>query len=146
MRLIFLLALLPLAFGDDSPLVNADDLDPYENVNEEEFEALFDLDPADDPEEEARRAEALKENEEKIKEENELYSEGKNSWFDSLNDFANLPQDEFEAEKTGEVDPPGFGRGLLHPTGEGFLQKEVAKLLFFNDLLFHDIPLKVRTE
>ena len=90
MRPIFLLALLPLAFCDDSlqPLVNADDLDPYENANEEEFEALFDIAPADDPEEEARRAEALKENEAKIKEENELYSEGKRPWFDAVNDFA----------------------------------------------------------
>ena len=109
----------PLVIANEVPIPNADEIDYYENINEEEFEALFDLTPADDPEEEARRAEALKENEEKIKEENELYSEGKNSWFDSLNDFANLPQDEFEAEKTGEVDPPGFGRGLLHPTGEG---------------------------
>jgi len=119
MRSIFLLALFPLALCDDSlqPLVNADDLDPYENANEEEFEALFDIAPADDPEEEARRAEALKENQAKIKEENELYSEGKRPWFDAINDFANLPQDEFEAEKTGEIDPPGFGRGLLEPTG-----------------------------
>ena len=139
MKLIFILALLPLALCDDSPqsLVNAEDLDPYENVNEDEFEAMFDLAPADDPEEEARRAEALKENEAKIKEENELFSEGKRTWFDAVNEFANLPEDEFEAEKTGEVDPPGFGRGLLEPTGEALVYK-----LY---LLLHDILLKVRT-
>ena len=129
MRPIFLLALLPLAFCDDSlqPLVNADDLDPYENANEVEFEALFDIAPADDPEEEARRAEALKENEAKIKEENELYSEGKRPWFDAVNNFANLPQDEFEAEKTGEIEPPGFGRGLLEPRGESLVYRVSQK-------------------
>ena len=110
----------PLVIANEVPIPNADEIDYYENINEEEFEALFDLTPADDPEEEARRAEALKQNEALIKEENELYSEGNRTWFDAVNEFANLPADEFEAEKTGDAEPPAFARGLIEPTG-GFV-------------------------
>ena len=110
----------PLVIANEVPIPNADEIDYYENINEEEFEALFDLTPADDPEEEARRAEALKQNEALIKEENELYSEGNRTWFDAVNEFANLPADEFEAEKTEDAEPPAFVRGLIEPTG-GFV-------------------------
>ena len=110
----------PLVIANEVPIPNADEIDYYQNINEEEFEALFDLTPADDPEEEARRAEASKENEALIKEENELYSEGNRTWFDAVNEFANLPADEFEAEKTGDAEPPAFARGLIEPTG-GFV-------------------------
>merc|ERR1712004_825233 len=52
--------------------------------------------------------------------ENEAYSRGEKTWFDAVNEFADLPEDEFEAEKTGDQTPPDyrtFGRGLLEPTG-----------------------------
>jgi len=107
---------VPLVIANEVPIPNPDEIDDYENINEEEFEALFDLTPADDPEEEARRAEALKQNEALIKEENKLYSEGNRTWFDAVNEFSNLPADEFEAEKTGDA-PPAFARGLIEPTG-----------------------------
>ena len=45
----------PLVIANEVPIPNADEIDYYENINEEEFEALFDLTPADDPGEEARR-------------------------------------------------------------------------------------------
>ena len=64
---------------------------------------------------------ALKANEALIKEENEAYSRGEKTWFDAVNEFADLPEDEFEAEKTGDQTPPDYrtyGRGLLEPTGQ----------------------------
>merc|ERR1711973_837429 len=73
------------------------DLDPEDNLNEEEFEEEFHVAPADDPEEELKREEAL-----------------------AVNEFDNLPEGEFDAEKTGAVIPNEnvFGRGLLEPLPE----------------------------
>ena len=98
--------------------INADEIDPEDNVDEDQFEIDFNLPKVTDPEEKARRQAALKANEALIKEENEAYSKGERTWFDAVNEFADLPEDEFEAEKTGDVVPPAYGRGLLEPTGE----------------------------
>jgi len=75
------------------------DLDPEDNLNEEEFEKEFHVAPADDPIEELRREEALVENEKMIKETNEKFLNGEITWHDAVNAFDNLPLDEFEAEK-----------------------------------------------
>merc|ERR1719264_472619 len=104
---LVLLGLLNLVVAKELPAsikVNADEID-------------FNLPKVTDPEEKARRQAALKANEALIKEENEAYSKGERTWFDAVNEFADLPEDEFEAEKTGDVVPPGYGRGLLEPTG-----------------------------
>merc|ERR1712209_347942 len=100
--------------------INVDDIDPEDNVDEDQFVKDFDLPEVTDPEEKARRQAALKANEALIKEENEAYSRGEKTWFDAVNEFADLPEDEFEAEKTGDQTPPDYrtyGRGLLEPTG-----------------------------
>merc|ERR1711955_107907 len=55
----------------------------------------------DDPEEAALMEEALKENEEIVKEANEAYANGDQTWFDEVNEFDDLPEDEFIAEHTG---------------------------------------------
>ena len=101
--------------------INVDDIDPEDNVDEDQFVKDFDLPEVTDPEEKARRQAALKANEALIKEENEAYSRGEKTWFDAVNEFADLPEDEFEAEKTGDQTPPDYrtyGRGLLEPTGQ----------------------------
>merc|ERR1712209_387512 len=73
--------------------INVDDIDPEDNVDEDQFVKDFDLPEVTDPEEKARRQAALKAN--------EAYSRGEKTWFDVVNEFADLPEDEFEAEKTG---------------------------------------------
>ena len=118
---LVLLGLLNLVVATklpDSIKINADEIDPEDNVDEDQFEEDFNLPKVTDPEEKARRQAALKANEALIKEENEAYSKGERTWFDAVNEFSDLPDDEFEAEKTGETKPPGYGRGLLEPTGE----------------------------
>merc|ERR1712243_351707 len=89
-------------------------------LTEEEFESHFNLPKITDPEELAKREEALKEAEAMIEEENEEFQEGKKTWFDELNEFSDLPQDEFEKHKTGDLKPEGvdrkFGLGGLEPT------------------------------
>ena len=144
---VALISLLHLVSAMEIPAPNADEIDPLENIGEEEFEEDFGLPPVTDLEEKARREEALKENEELIKEENELYSEGNRTWFDGVNEFADLPADEFEAQKTGEVEPAGFARGLIEPTG-GFLFWNISlhgRTIGSNFLCYHHL-LKVWTE
>ena len=93
-----------------------EDMDAEDNLNEDDFEREFGLDLVTDPEEKEKRKEALEENEELIKEENEEFLNGKKTWWDKINDFADLPEDEFEEEKTGELLPAeAHGRGLIHP-------------------------------
>ena len=97
---------------------NLNDLEePLDDIDEKEFEEYFHLDPVDDPEEFKRRSDALKANEATIKKTNKEYEAGEKTWFDKLNDFADLPEDEFAAEKTGANDIVS-GRGLLAPSEE----------------------------
>ena len=96
-----------------SPTLQAD-LDPNLGLTEEEFEDYFHVQPAEDPEEEERRAEALRRNEDYIRENNEKYEAGDITWFDKVNEFSNLPGYEAEAEKTGVADNVAeYGRGVV---------------------------------
>jgi len=92
-----------------------EDLDPLDDIDEKEFEEYFHQDPVDD-EEFKRRQAALTANEKEIKEINKEYEEGKKTWFDSINEFSNLPADEFAHEKTGLN--MSFSLGLLDPLPE----------------------------
>jgi len=109
---MFLLALvlcLSSSFAGKLP-AGVDDLD---NVSLEEFLEDFGLDAVDDPEEAALMEEALKENEEIVKEANEAYANGDQTWYDEVNEFDDLPEDEFIAEHTGLLmNFTGFTRGM----------------------------------
>merc|ERR1712234_9919 len=74
-------------------------------MDEKEFEELFDLDPVVDPQEFEKRQNALKSNEELIKQVNQEYAEGKKTWYDSVNEFSDLPEDEFVSKMTGLIIP-----------------------------------------
>merc|ERR1719264_45652 len=127
MKVCIFLALTALALAgiprpevarDDAPQTEVDyvvfdDLDPDDNLDEDQFESQFGLDPVTDPKEKAKRKEALKEAEAEVKKENEKYLNGKADWFEEINEFSNLPKDEFEKEKTGDVET--YARGLLEP-------------------------------
>ena len=66
----------------------------------------------------ARREAALAAHEAEIKEVNQEYEDGEVSWFDGVNEFADLPDDEFVSQKTGALMPEEFGRGLLEPSAD----------------------------
>jgi hypothetical protein len=91
-------------------------LDPQDDLDEDAFEEYFHLDPVTDPEEHEKRDEALKENEALINGTNEMFMNGQITWWDAVNEFADLPEDEFELEKTGAIDGSMYARGLLEPT------------------------------
>merc|ERR1719500_962310 len=78
-----------------------DGVDTLEDLDIEDFEDYFGLEHVTDPEEKEKREEALKENEELVKEANEAYNNGDQSWFDEVNEYSDLPIDEFLANHTG---------------------------------------------
>jgi len=101
-----------------------EELEPLDNIDEQEFEEYFHLEPVEDPEEFKRREDALRKNEEEIKKVNKAYQQGEINWFDSLNEFADLPVDEFLHQKTGLITNSTVGRGLLDPTPEDRVDEE----------------------
>jgi hypothetical protein len=105
------------------------DLDPLDNINEHEFEQIFHVSPAADPQEEKLREKVLEENEAIVKDNNADFESGRKTWFDAINEFANLPPEEFETQKTGAIDPTstgrkGYARGLLPPLPEDAYDEE----------------------
>jgi len=95
------------------------DLDPEDNLSEEGFEEYFHLDEVTDPEELEKRQKALKENEEVVRENNEKFLDGEQTWYDKVNEFSDLPEDEFKKEKTGDLSMPnGHERRFLDPKEE----------------------------
>ena len=77
------------------------DLDPNDNLDDDEFRAKFGLEELTDPEERKFRLEALKDHEEIVKRQNVKYSKGKRTWYDKMNEFSDLTDEETIAEKTG---------------------------------------------
>merc|ERR1719348_222840 len=102
---------------------NPDDLDPMDDIDEKEFEEYFNLDPVNDSEELKRRSDALKANEDIIKKTNKEFEAGEKTWFDKMNEFADLTEEEFLQEKTGSNDIVE-GRGLISPPEEERLDEE----------------------
>merc|ERR1719435_257297 len=103
---------------------NPADLDPLDEINEDEFEEYFHVDRPDDPEEYEKRKEALKENKKEIHEINEEFEAGDISWFDAVNEFSDLPADEFVSQHTGAVANFTEGRGLLNPLEADVVDEE----------------------
>jgi C1A family cysteine protease len=106
----------------------------FENVDEEVFEEIFNLPPVEDPEELKRRNEALEINEEEIKEVNKEYEAGNKTWYDALNEFSDLPEDEFLSAMTGDINFDSYGRGLLDPSPESSYDEESEK--YFDQFRF----------
>jgi len=75
------------------------------DMDEAEFEEFFHLDPVTDSDEFEKKQNALKASEAEIKQVNQDFAEGKKTWYDHLNDFSNLPKDEFIKQKTGLIEP-----------------------------------------
>lgn len=70
-----------------------------------------------------------------IDEENELFKEGKASFYEKLNDFSDIPKEQFEKEMEGAILPDDKkGRGLgaiLPPEDEWYTHPELEK--FYED-------------
>ena len=95
----------------------SDEMDAEDELSEEAFEEMFGEEPITDPEELERHRETLEREEAEVKEENKEFMEGKKDWYDRINEYSDLPKDEFEAERTGDFDSnqTRYGRGLINP-------------------------------
>merc|ERR1712234_82540 len=71
------------------------------DMDEKQFEEFFHLEPVQDAKELKRRQEALSQQEKEIKTVNAEYKKGESSFFEALNEFSDLPEDEFREQKTG---------------------------------------------
>ena len=76
-------------------------VDDLDDVSLEEFDKHFGQDQITDPEEKEAREEALREHEEMVKEANEAFALGEQTWYDEINEYSDLPDSEFEANHTG---------------------------------------------
>merc|ERR1719244_2056474 len=81
--------------------ISSVDLDPNDNLDDDEFRAKFGLEELTDPDERKLRLEALKDHEEIVKRENYKYAKGQRTWYDKINEFSDLTDGETIAEKTG---------------------------------------------
>ena len=124
MRILAVLALLQLTscgLVREEPVAEVEteaefgELDADDELSEEAFEAQFGEEAVTDPAELERRRARLAEEEQEVRQENEEFLEGSKEWFERIDEYSDLPFDEFEAERTGDVDSKKFARGLLHP-------------------------------
>ena len=77
------------------------------NQTVDEFLATFNLPPIDDPKEKKFRAQALKMNQQVVLENNEAYLARRRSWFETINEFSDILDDEFIASHTGLMEDVG---------------------------------------
>ena len=127
MKILILISALLVSFAlaglvreDPVEITNfetSDEMDAEDELSEEAFEEMFGEEPITDPEELERHRETLEREEAEVKEENKEFMEGKKDWFDRINEYSDLPKDEFEAERTGDFDSDQarYGRGLINP-------------------------------
>merc|ERR1712241_1636362 len=101
---------------EDSMEELAEGMNPFGSLDEDEFLEQFHKPAVDDPEEKAKRAKALKKHEQEVLENNEAFLAGNKTWFDEINEYSDLPEDEFEANHTGLIDnmERRFARGMYN--------------------------------
>merc|ERR1719266_1538471 len=101
---------------EDSMEELAEGMNPFGSLDEDEFLEQFHKPAVDDPEEKEKRAKALKKHEQEVLENNEAFLAGNKTWFDEINEYSDLPEDEFEANHTGLIDnmERRFARGMYN--------------------------------
>jgi len=100
MKFLFLL----IASGVFAASIDRNGLNSNLDLDEDEFLDEFHLPPVDDPVERARRAEALEQHQHEVQEVNEAFMAGNKTWYDAINEFSDIPDDEFLETHTGLVE------------------------------------------
>ena len=90
--------------GIIKPTTDNEDLSQFLDLTEDEFLELFHLPEIKDPEEKMRRVRALKEHQQAVLENNKLYQARRRTWFEGINEFSDIPDDEFIATHTGLIE------------------------------------------
>merc|ERR1711936_944151 len=71
-----------------------------------------------DPNDEEAASEELANEEASIEQHNVDYENGLSSYSEKLNELSAIPMDEFEAEKEGALENPGYATGLIETQEE----------------------------
>ena len=101
------------AFETESSRLAIDpDLDPNDNLDEDQFMAVFG-EEIDDPVEKERRSDALRKNEDIVKRINRKFINGEVGFYERINPNSDIPDDEFLRQRTGAIFRPGYSRGVL---------------------------------
>jgi len=138
MNAIFALAILIAVQGSLSEAIPNEDPNKWTNyysnrllqanrdaalsMTEEQFEEHFHLKPILDIYQYQTHQTALMRSQKQVREVNEDFAAGRKTWFDRINEFSNLPADEFIKQKTGMSDgrPVAVDAGYLEREGGGF--------------------------
>ena len=97
MKLLVLVCCISASLAGKLP-AGVDDMD---DISLDEFETHFGHEHVTDPDEKARREAALKEHQDVVRRANEAYARGEQTWYDEVNEFSDIPDDEFIATHTG---------------------------------------------
>ena len=90
--------------GIIKPTTDNKDLSQFLGLTEDEFLNIFHLPEIDDPQEKMKRVKALKEHQQAVLENNKAYQAGERTWFEGINEFSIIPDDEFIATHTGLIE------------------------------------------
>ena len=84
--------------------IERDGLNTDLGLTEDEFLDKFHLPPVTDTVEKAKRAEVLHQHQLKVQEVNDAYIAGNKTWYDKINKFSDIPDDEFIRTHTGLIE------------------------------------------
>merc|ERR1712045_551717 len=107
MKFVFILVVnvvLVLSFEDENLAALEKAMDHDIDIDEDHFLEKFQLPTISDPVKKEQHAEALKKHQKMVQEANQAYLAGDQTWFDEINEFSDIPDDEFIASHTGMVD------------------------------------------
>merc|ERR1712212_1079676 len=92
-------------------MMNGLDIDPNDELDDDQFRAKFGLRRIRSRSLKAKRQRALKQHEADIKKANVAYAQGRQTWYERVNDFSDLTDDEVSAAKTGMKKTKGAKQG-----------------------------------
>ena len=103
---ILLMVIILWQQGIIKPTKDSGDLSQFLDLTEDEFLNVFHLPEIKDPEEKKKRVQTLKEHQQAVLQNNQLYLAMKRTWFEGINEFSDIPDDEFIATHTGLIENP----------------------------------------
>ena len=103
---ILLMVIILWQQGIIKPTTDNGDLSQFLDLTEDEFLNVFHLPEIKDPEEKKKRVQTLKEHQQAVLQNNQLYLAMKRTWFEGINEFSDIPDDEFIATHTGLIEYP----------------------------------------
>ena len=101
---LFILLSVGLSIGLWQTTRDNEDINQYLDLTQDEFLEVFNLPPVADPEEKLKRAETLKQHQQAVLEHNQAYLAGERTWYEGINEFSDIPDEEFIASHTGLIE------------------------------------------